>query len=208
MVELSAKIAKEKGWILIQDTTWEGYIEIPSLIMDGYMLMMAEIDEQMKTSLITHVILQVGVGSFASSIVRYIREQYNPNVFIITIESEVCACLWESFLIRENKAVEVNENTLFVSLDCGKLSDLAWPILRDNVNATVKVSDKIAPAGVKFLHAKGISAGESGAAIGLGFLISLDDKSKTALKINEHSRVLLFNTEGMTTPEITEGLLK
>ena len=41
-VRLAAAQAQERGWILVQDTAWEGYEEIPLLIMQGYTTMALE----------------------------------------------------------------------------------------------------------------------------------------------------------------------
>ena len=35
-VDFASATADEKGWQLLQDTTLENYVEIPSLIMEGY----------------------------------------------------------------------------------------------------------------------------------------------------------------------------
>jgi diaminopropionate ammonia-lyase len=44
-VALCAKTAKEKNWVLIQDTAWEGYTEVPTNIISGYTMMMEEVTE-------------------------------------------------------------------------------------------------------------------------------------------------------------------
>mgnify|MGYP004682037677 CR=1 FL=1 len=38
-VRFAAACEKEKGWVLVQDTAWEGYEKIPAWIMQGYMMM-------------------------------------------------------------------------------------------------------------------------------------------------------------------------
>ena len=46
-VRLASRHAEEKGWILVQDTAWEGYEDIPTWIMQGYGTMGLEAFEQL-----------------------------------------------------------------------------------------------------------------------------------------------------------------
>ncbi len=41
-VRHAEKMAKENGWTLLQDTSWEGYKEIPVHIMQGYITLLTE----------------------------------------------------------------------------------------------------------------------------------------------------------------------
>lgn len=53
-VKLSDKMAKEHGWIVVQDTAWKGYEEIPTWIMQGYGTIMDEVVDQLDSTP-THV---------------------------------------------------------------------------------------------------------------------------------------------------------
>ena len=44
-VKYAKKMSEEHGWFLIQDTSWDGYEEIPGWIMDGYLTMASEAAE-------------------------------------------------------------------------------------------------------------------------------------------------------------------
>ena len=46
-VRLMRSESAKNGWILVQDTAWQGYEEIPGLIMEGYTTMAAEAFEQL-----------------------------------------------------------------------------------------------------------------------------------------------------------------
>ena len=64
------------GGLLIQDTAWAGYEEIPSWIVDGYETLFAEIDAQLSAagvSAVDLVSVQVGVGSLAQAAVAHYR---------------------------------------------------------------------------------------------------------------------------------------
>ena len=44
----AAEAAKTEHGIIVQDTAWDGYEEIPSWIMQGYGTMVMEADQQLK----------------------------------------------------------------------------------------------------------------------------------------------------------------
>ncbi|MFB1077743.1 diaminopropionate ammonia-lyase, partial [Photobacterium damselae] len=66
-VRLANKTAEENGWMLVQDTAWEGYEQIPTWISQGYMTMADEALEQAiaLAEQPTHIMLQAGVGAMA-----------------------------------------------------------------------------------------------------------------------------------------------
>jgi diaminopropionate ammonia-lyase len=213
-VALAARTAAQEGWHLIQDTAWEGYTAVPRNIMAGYKLIAHEVLEQidaMASSLkLTHAVLQVGVGSFAAAITDYLKESKLSGVSIITLEPRGSACLYKSLQAGVKTDLPPDgPETISVGLDCGVVSDLAWPTLRVDVHAAVTFTDNVAADGVRAAHAVGIKAGESGAATGLGFLRSVwgNEAQKRALGLNNKSNVLVFNTEGLTDPELHAKLV-
>ena len=65
-VRYEAQMAEKNGWFLVQDTSWEGYEEIPKYIIQGYTTMAEEAVSQLKEAGFetpTHVFLQAGVGA-------------------------------------------------------------------------------------------------------------------------------------------------
>ena len=68
----AAEAAKTEHGIIVQDTAWDGYEEIPSWIMQGYGTLVLEADQQLKEMGVerpTHVFVQAGVGSLAGAVV-------------------------------------------------------------------------------------------------------------------------------------------
>ena len=67
-VRLAAKEASETpNGVMVQDTAWDGYEEIPAWIMQGYGTMAMEAAEQLKDQGCerpTHIFVQAGVGSW------------------------------------------------------------------------------------------------------------------------------------------------
>ena len=68
-VRLANSQAEQKGWVMVQDTAWEGYEDIPGWIMQGYGTMGYEAYMQLPEKP-THIFLQAGVGSMAGDIHR------------------------------------------------------------------------------------------------------------------------------------------
>jgi diaminopropionate ammonia-lyase len=95
-------------------------------------------------------------------------------------------------------------------LNCGIPSSTAWEILKDNVDAAIKIDDSFTMQAMRVLHTPmgadpQVIAGESGAAGLAGFIAVMTDERyaplKTALGITEQSNILFYNTEGATDPE-------
>ena len=71
----AAEAAQTEHGVIVQDTAWEGYEEIPSWIMQGYGTMASEAAEQLRQLGVnrpSHVFVQAGVGSLAGAVVGYI----------------------------------------------------------------------------------------------------------------------------------------
>lgn len=216
-VRKAAKAASETpGGVLIQDTAWEGYEEIPSWIMQGYGTMAMEAGEQFERSAgaaPTHVFVQAGVGSLAGAVVGYFSNKYPKDtpVFVV-VESDQADCLYRSACAGDGeiRTVGGDMKTIMAGLACGEPSITSWQILKDKVTAFASLPDRVAADGMRILGAPmpgdpRVISGESGAAP-LGFLYALMRGGELAtlrekLKIGKDSRVLLFSTEGATDPE-------
>lgn len=215
-VRKAAKAAAEtpRG-VLIQDTAWKGYEEIPSWIMQGYGTMAMEADEQFAAadSAPTHIFVQAGVGSLAGAVVGYFANKYpdNPPIFAV-VESDQADCLYRSACAGDGKIRTVGGDmrTIMAGLACGEPSIISWQILKDKVSAFASLPDRVAADGMRVLGAPllgdpRVISGESGAAP-LGFLYALMRDGELTplrkkLKIGKDSRVLLFSTEGATDPD-------
>ena len=221
---VAAEAEKAQRGVVIQDTAWEGYEEIPSWIMQGYSTMADEADEQMGERP-THVFVQAGVGSLAGGVVGYFANKYkeNPPVMVV-VEAEPAACLYKGAAAGDGeiRIVDGEMPTIMAGLCCGEPNITSWDILKNHAAAFLAVNDDVARRGMRMLSApiKGdpqVVSGESGAA-GFGALATIMLEEAYAglreeLKLNETSRVLLFSTEGDTDPDryktiVWEGGLK
>ena len=67
-VRAAAAVADEQGWLVVSDTSWPGYLEIPRHVMAGYTVMSGEAMEQWPLDAPpTHVFLQAGCGLMAAA---------------------------------------------------------------------------------------------------------------------------------------------
>ena len=214
-VRLANKMAaSDPNGIVVQDTAWEGYEEIPGWIMQGYGTMSAEASGQMKEAGVerpTHIFVQAGVGSLAGSVMGYFANLYpdNPPVMIV-VEASAADCLYISNLAGKLVGIKGNLETIMAGLACGEGNTISWEILKNYAQFFVSAPDWVASRGMRVLAVplKGdtkVISGESGAVTaGLLFTILRDSDYKDfreALGINSDSVVLLFSTEGNTDPE-------
>lgn len=207
--------AKEHGWEIVSDTSWDGYTEVPTWIMQGYTTMLAEIQEQFSGQGIikpTHVFVQAGVGALAASVIGYYHSLFGDDApKCIVVEPEDAACLYHSAEIGDGNyhTVAGALDTIMAGLACGEPSPIAWSVLKDTTDAFVKVPDYTAAKGMRIYATplKGdpfIVSGESGA-VTLGSLFSIMEQEEAKglreqLGLDEHSQILLINTEGNTDP--------
>ncbi|KAF2140803.1 uncharacterized protein K452DRAFT_273629 [Aplosporella prunicola CBS 121167] len=194
---------EENGGIMIQDTAFEGYEDVPSWIVQGYSTMMREIDIQLNGLQPDLVITPVGVGSFAQAVVSHYK---NPgrSTSVLTVEPDTAACLWKS--LEKGTATPLQTiPTIMAGMDCGTVSSIAWPILSSGVDASSTVSDHEAHTATVYLGSKGVSAGPCGAA-SLASLRRLSPTDKSTLGLHSGSVVVLLCTEGSRAYDIPKSV--
>ena len=216
-VRLAAKEAEETSrGVIVQDTAWDGYEEIPSWIMQGYGTMAMEAGEQLKDygcDRPTHVFVQAGVGSLAGAVVGYFTNLYpdNPPTFVV-VEADAAACLYKGAAAGDGdpRIVDGDMQTIMAGLACGEPNTISWDILKNHVKVFIAAPDWVAASGMRMLAApiKGdapVTSGESGAAPfgALAAMMTMEEYRdlKHEIGLDENSRVLLFSTEGDTDPD-------
>ncbi|MGE7841645.1 diaminopropionate ammonia-lyase [Lysinibacillus sp. NPDC093712] len=210
-VRYTSQLAEENGWVIIQDTMWEGYEEIPLWIMQGYTTLAKETVDQLEEAP-THVFLQAGVGSFAGAIVAFLQQFYRQKITFVLIEPDVANCFYESFKLGTEHFVTVGGEmqTIMAGLACGEPNPMAWDILKAYTKVSICCDETTAATGMRVLanplgSDHRIVAGESGAApFGCFYeLMTNEDYAelKAALQLNAQSNILFVNTEGDTDVE-------
>ncbi|MEU1184578.1 diaminopropionate ammonia-lyase [Streptomyces sp. NPDC005820] len=203
-VRLAAEAAATPDAVLVQDTAWPGYEQIPGWIVEGYSTLCAEIDEQLATAGAVEgaelVAIPVGVGSLAQAVVTHYRSRPSGQApALLSVEPEAAPCVLESLTLDEPVSVTTSE-TAMAGLNCGTPSSIAWPHLRGGLDAAVAVTDADSARAATDLAALGVSSGPCGAATLAGLRAALTgngaDERRTALGLGPSSAVVLLSTEG------------
>lgn len=204
-VRLAAEWAERRtGAVLVQDTAWTGYEQIPQWIVDGYSTLFAELDDQLDlttgpdgASGSTLVVTPMGVGSLAQAVVAHYRSHpRSASIAVLGVEPETAACIQTS--LRAGRATSVaTTSTIMDGLNCGTPSSLAWPFLRDGLDGVVAVSDEQAADAVEALACLGVAAGPCGAATMAAARTALSvAELRESLGLTSESTLVLLNTEG------------
>ena len=211
----AAEAAKTEHGIIVQDTAWDGYEEIPSWIMQGYGTLVLEADQQLKEMGVerpTHVFVQAGVGSLAGAVVGYFAHKYKDNPPVMAVcEASAADCLYRSAVAKTGNLVNVTGDlqTIMAGLACGEGNTIGWDILKHHVDVFASCPDWMSAKATRiYANPLGddphVVSGESGS-VPLGFCFTaLHDEDakdlKEALKLDENSVVLVISTEGDTDP--------
>jgi diaminopropionate ammonia-lyase len=207
------KQSEKNNWEIVQDVSWEGYKEVPKLIMAGYTIMIKEIMDQINDEKITHVFLQAGVGGMAAAMIAGFAKFSKKIPRFIIVEPENANCVFKSIENNHPTSVNITNETIMGGMSCGDVSTVAWEILKNSSNNCLTIPDDaistvVAMLAEAQLSDKKIIAGEC-AVPGVIALISLF-KSKeylNKLNLNSDSKVLLFGCEGLTDKEMYKKLL-
>lgn len=213
-VRQAARDAAAHGWIVVSDTSYPGYTDIPRDVMQGYTIMADEALTQWQGAPPTHVFIQAGVGGLAAAVCGHLWEMLGAKrPRVIVVESDRAACLFES--AAQGRAANIHGalDTIMAGLACGETSLLAWEILEGGASDFLTVTDEAAAACMRLL-ADGpygdprIVAGESAVAGLAGLLGALARPSLAkALALDSSSRVLLFGSEGDTDPALYKQIV-
>lgn len=214
-VRLANKGAEQYGWVMVQDTAWEGYEDIPLWIMQGYTTMAYEVVEQLKArneERPTHIFLQAGVGAMSGGIAGFFADLYgdgDDHPIVTIVEPNKADCIYRTAEANDGKLhfVKGDMDTIMAGLACGEPCTIGWKVLHDHADNFVSVPDYVAAKGMRILGnpLRGddrVISGESGAAT-LGFVAEVMqnqslDWLRRQLKLDENSVVLCFSTEGDT----------
>ncbi|MGW5733590.1 MULTISPECIES: diaminopropionate ammonia-lyase [Streptomyces] len=202
-VRRAAAAAEGAATLLVQDSAWPGYERIPRWIVEGYSTLFAEVDAQLAAAGAAPdlVAVPVGVGSLAQAAVTHYRSRPagRPAPALLSVEPEAAPCVIESLTRGELTAV-VTGDTAMAGLNCGTPSSLAWPYLRDGLDAAIAVTDAHGAVAVRDLAALGVRAGPCGAASLAGVRAALTgagaEDRRASLGLGPTSVLVLLSTEG------------
>ena len=210
-VRLAARQAEEKGWLLVQDTAWEDYRQIPQWIMEGYCTMGLEALEQLEKAP-THIFLQAGVGSMAGAMAGLFTAGLKEKPTIVIVEPNKADCIFRTAEADDGTLHIVTGamDTIMAGLACGEPCSIGWDVLKNTAAHFISCPDAAAAYGMRILgnpagNDSRIISGESGAAaFGCAAAILTDPNLahfKEILGLKSDSRLLFISTEGDTDKE-------
>ncbi|HYC06077.1 MAG TPA: diaminopropionate ammonia-lyase [Azospirillaceae bacterium] len=196
--------ADREGRILIQDTSFPGYVEHCRRIMQGYTLMAEEIRAQLPPGeLPTHVFLQIGCGGMAAAIAADFWQAWgDARPSFVMVESVNADSMLRSLEQGRPMIVEGDLDTVMIGISCGEVSMLAWDVLKHAADAAVAIEDGSAVRVMRDMAAgthgdPPLVVGETGSA-GLAALQAAMEAPDVAqaLGLGPQSRVLAIMSEG------------
>jgi diaminopropionate ammonia-lyase len=210
-VRIATEDAHSNGWIVVSDTSWDGYERIPRLIMLGYTRMMDEAAEVLAEPPDV-LFVQGGVGGLLCAVASWCAFHWSDRLpAIVSVEPLDAACLLASARAGRPVSVDGALTTTMAGLRNREVSPLAFAALQPIVDTYLAIDDAWAFEAIRRLgDPQGddprIEAGASGAAA-LGGLIALLrdpalDSTRRHLRLNEHTRALVIVSEGITDPDV------
>lgn len=208
-VRLAYEKGEKNGWVMVQDTAWDGYVDIPTWIIQGYATMAFEAYKQLNKRP-THIFVQAGVGSLASAITGFFSSMFKENKpIIVIVEPKKADCIFKTASANDGERhfVTGDMDTTMAGLACGEPCSIGWDVLKDYADYAIACEDYISAKGMRVLGnpLKGderVISGESGS-VTTGLLVEIMERPeyseiKKELKLDESSEVLCFSTEGDT----------
>jgi diaminopropionate ammonia-lyase len=209
-VERSAREAGERC-LVISDTSWPGYEDVPRWVIEGYSTIFWEIEDQLSErgeDPLDLVVVQIGVGALAASAVRHFRREGGRALRMVGVEPDRSACVLASMEAGRLVSIPGPHDSIMVGLNCGTPSEVAWPLVSHGLDAYVAVPDERAREGMRALARVDVVSGETGAA-GVACLLELldDTDARGRLGIDESTTALVLSTEGATDPAAYEAIV-
>ncbi|MDX2030547.1 MAG: diaminopropionate ammonia-lyase [Blastocatellia bacterium] len=193
-VREAAADAAARGWLVVSDTAWPGYEEIPRWIKAGYTRVIDEalrdLSLSTKDPLPDLVLVQGGVGGLVAATLSLLCARYGANrPTFATCEPIGSACLMAGARAGRPVLLDPLPGTMMECLRCGEASSIALPVISAASDAFVAVEDVWCERAMRLLAAAGIPTGASGACGLAGLLALLENglKPRRALVIATES---------------------
>lgn len=200
----SAEEASERC-LVIDDTSWPGYEDVPRWVIEGYGTIFREVAEQMEGGP-TLAFVPIGVGALGAAAVGFYKR--TPGTLVVGVEPESAACVLASIATGRIVTLSDPQDSIMAGLNCGTPSPIAFPTLDAGLDWCVAVEDRFAEQAMCALADAGIVSGETGAAALAGLMaVASSDPDRARMALDESASVLLLSTEGATDPESYERIV-
>jgi diaminopropionate ammonia-lyase len=203
-VETSIRDADaDPGARAVNDADLTGITPVGEWVIQGYGTLFAEVAEQLAAAQadVDLVVLQMGVGAFASSGIRWAASRGIPAV---GAEPAGAACVAASIEAGEPVTIHGSRTTM-ACLDAGTPTAAGWTTLLHGLSGVVVLDDPESDAAARRLARLGIESGESGAAGTAGLIALATEPACAGLReqigFASVRSALVVSTEGATDPE-------
>ena len=197
-VRHAAGLADERH-LVIADTSWPGYVDVPRRVVEGYATIFAELDAQLDGAPVDLVVVPIGVGSLAAAAARHFRATPGELPRLVGLEPIDAACALASARAGRPVTVEGELDSIMAGLNCPTPSADAWPQVAAAFDVFCAVGDEHALSGMRRLAAEGLDRGGCAGGVVGGLTALLADRGHRAtLGLPEDATVLLVLTEGVT----------
>jgi diaminopropionate ammonia-lyase len=185
--------------LVIADTSWPGYEDVPRRVVEGYATIFTELDAQLDGRAVDLVVVPIGVGSLAAAAARHFRATPGELPRLVGLEPIDAACVLASARAGEPVTVAGRQCSIMAGLNCPTPSPDAWPQLAAAFDAFCAVGDEHVRRGMRRLAAAGLDRGACAGGVvgGLGALLG-DRNHREALSLPDDATALLVLTEGVT----------
>jgi len=212
-VRHAAQDAATYNRIVVSDTSYPGYTDIPRYVMAGYTVMSGEIIDRIGGQL-SHVFVQGGVGGLAAAVLAHFWMTFGAQrPQFLVIEPDKADCLYQSALIGAPATVHGALDTIMAGLACGEPSHLAWAVLAQGADSFATIPDAGIPETMRLLARSpygdpSIEAGESAVA-GLAFLLAAASRPEImrSLRLDRNAEILIVGSEGATDPILYQQII-
>jgi diaminopropionate ammonia-lyase len=187
--------AEVPGVLVVSDTSWEGYVDVPRWVVDGYSTIFAEVDAELGGEAPDVVVAQMGVGALCAAAAT----AYGDTSRIVAVEPATAACGLRSAQAGAPVSVPPPHHSMMAGLNCGNVSMTAWPTVAAGVDVFVAIEDDGVGPAMRDLAFVGVEAGETGAAGLAGLRALIDSNADIGFDLNR-AAVLVLCTEGATDP--------
>lgn len=189
-MKAAQEAAQENSWTLLSDSSWDGYVDLPHLLMEGYLQMGVEMAAQCPEAP-THILLQAGVGGMAGAVAAFARKTWGDEPQIVVVEPSAAPALQAS--IAAGKPVFAGgPDSIMGRLDCKEPSLIALNGLARDADIFATLDDDQVAKQLPRLEQAGLATTPSG---GAGIAVLLIPEAREALEIGPEARVLCILSE-------------
>lgn len=200
----AALASADHRYVMVQDTAWAGYEQVPEWIVEGYDTLFQEVEATIRSSYRQPdlVVVPAGVGSLLSAAIRHFHAPGRARKpAVLSVEPREAACVLAS--VRADRMVSVpteNVQTVMAGLNAGTISITAWPVIQMGLDAAVAVADDSVIRAQADLDRIGVQAGPCGSATlaGVTDVLTGEDAAiaRRSLGITRDSVIVLISTDG------------